>query len=201
MAMQKTFKAMMALDESKPGMFKAVYATLNVIDHDNDVTLPGAFLDGQKVIIEPWNHGYSLPAGKGMIHADDVQAWVDGEFIMDTEVGRDHYSTVKNLGDQQEWSYTFDVLEARPGVFDGKQVNFLVKMDTVGVAPVTRGAGIGTRTEFIKGKNAGQPGQDGSEGEGEGDDAKTKPSGVGPMRLRIEIFEIESDTDSQAQEA
>jgi hypothetical protein len=191
---QKTYKAQMTLDEAKPGTFKAVYATLNVIDHDNDVTLPGAFLDGQKVIIEPWNHGWSLPPGKGIIHADDSQAWVDGEFFMDTECGRDHYNTVKNLGDQQEWSYTFDVLEARPGVFDAKQVNFLVKMDTVGVSPVTRGAGIGTRTEFIKSKRDPE-GEAGSE-----EDTAGKPSGVGPVRVRIEIFEIEEGPEAQTQE-
>ena len=132
------------------GSFSAVFATLNVKDHDGDVTPPGAFMEGQEVIIEPWNHGWNLPVGKGAIHQDEEKAWVDGEFFLDTDGGRDHYRTVKRAGALAEWSYTFDVLASGEGIFEGDKVRFLRKMDVVGVSPVTRGAGIDTRTTSIK---------------------------------------------------
>ncbi len=136
--------------DSERGEFMAVFSTLNVIDHDGDVTEPGAFKDGQQVIIEPWNHAWNLPAGKGIIQSDDEKAWVEGEFFLDTEAGRENYRTVKNLGSLAEWSYTFDVLEQGSGDFENEQVNFLRSLDVVGVSPVTRGAGIETETVGIK---------------------------------------------------
>lgn len=151
--LRKTFTAAMKFKgNDQPGEFEAVFASLNVIDLDIDVTETGAFFEGQEVIIEPWNHSWDLPAGKGVIHADEARAWVDGEFFLDTEVGRENYRTVKNLGPLAEWSYTFMILESRSGQFEGQDVRFLSKLDTIGVSPVTRGAGIGTHTQSIKGK-------------------------------------------------
>jgi hypothetical protein len=37
--------------DGEPGEFTAIFSSFNTIDHDNDVTLPGAFTDGQKVRI------------------------------------------------------------------------------------------------------------------------------------------------------
>jgi len=146
--------------DGEPGEFKAVFATLNVKDLDGDVTIPGAFSDGQAVIIEPWNHGYELPAGHGKIYANNESAWIEGRFILDTETGRENYQTVKALGDLVQWSYTFNVLDQGPGDFEGEQVNFLRALDTIGVAPVTRGAGLNTRTLAIKSKKTAIPSHD-----------------------------------------
>jgi hypothetical protein len=55
------------------------------------------------------------------------------------------------LGARQEWSYSFNIIEAEPGVFDGQPVRFLKKMEVIGVGQVTRGAGIDTHTESVKG--------------------------------------------------
>lgn len=148
---RKIFTAPLELkQDGEPGEFRAVFATLNVMDLDEDVTPPGAFSE-QPVIVEPWNHQWTLPAGKGVVKADDKEAWIEGRFFLDTDVGQENYQTVKNLGDLAEWSYTFDILEADSGVFEGNQVRFLRRMDVVGVSPVSRGAGIDTRTVAIKG--------------------------------------------------
>lgn len=174
---QKIFRAPIELkQDGEEGTFRAVFATLNVVDHDGDVTTPGAFQDGQAVIIEPWNHSWALPAGKGTIHADEEKAWVDGSFFLDTEAGRENYRTVKNMGNMAEWSYTFDVLEQGSGDFEEEQVNFLRRLDVVGVSPVTRGAGIGTGTTTIKEKKQDGKPEDEAKGEGAGD-AGIKPSG------------------------
>lgn len=139
------------------GQFRAVFATLNVIDKDGDVTLPGAFKDGQEVRIAQWGHNWAaLPVGKGVIGADAEKAWVEGSFFMDTTLGMDTYRTVKNLGGLQEWSYGFQVDKASNGVHGGRNVRFLEAMTVFEVSPVMIGAGVGTHTEAIKSMTAEQ---------------------------------------------
>lgn len=150
----KIFTAPLKLKaDGEPGEFKAVFATFGVTDLDGDWTIPGAFKN-QEVVIEPWNHDYTLPVGKGRIKTDEKEAWIEGQFFLDTEVGKENYQTVKNLGKLAEWSYTFNVLKSTPAdpVKHGGAIRVLQKMDVAGVSPVTRGAGINTRTTEIKGQ-------------------------------------------------
>ena len=149
---RKTYRGAIELKaDGQAGEFRAVFATLNVIDHDGDVTLPGAFQDGQETIIEAWNHNYGeLPVGKGTIREVGDKAIIEGEFFLDTIAGQEHYKTVKALGPLLDWSYTFKVFDAAPGNLDGQSVEFLRKLDVWGVAPVERGAGIDTGTLSIK---------------------------------------------------
>lgn len=136
----------------KQGDFKAVFATLGVIDRDGDVTIPGAFKDGQEVAIASWGHDWAtLPVGEGVIHSNQKEAWVDGTFYLDTPQGDAHYKTVKRRGDRQQWSYGFDVLKSRFGVVDDKDVRILEQMDVWEVSPVMLAAGVDTRTTAIKG--------------------------------------------------
>ena len=149
---RKTYQGAIELKaDGQPGEFRAEFATLNVVDRDGDVTPPGAFHDGQETIIEAWNHNYGeLPVGKGVIREVGDKAVIEGVFFLDTAAGMEHYKTVKNLGSLQEWSYTFDVIDASFGKFEGQDVQFLRDLDVWGVAPVERGAGIDTRTVSIK---------------------------------------------------
>lgn len=134
------------------GNFRARFSVFNEIDLDGDVTLPGAFTSGAPVRIAQWGHNWgALPVGKGVIGADETKAWADAGFFLDTTHGSDTYKTVKELGDLQEWSYGFDVIEADFGQFQGKEVRFLKKLNVFEVSPVMRGAGTDTGTEFIKG--------------------------------------------------
>ena len=152
MKKKKTFKAPIELkaDSDETGKFTAVFSTLDVIDLDGDITKPGAFVEGQAAFIESWNHGWNLPVGKGIIHADDENAWVDGEFFLETSGGIEHYKAVKAAGDLVEWSYTFHILKSSQGEVEGQPIRYLEELDTVGVSPVTRGAGIDTRTVSVK---------------------------------------------------
>ena len=190
----KTYQGRMQLKaDGEPGEFSAVFATLNVIDKDGDVTLPGAFGE-QKVLVEPWNHNYqSPPVGKGTIHEVDAQAVVDGRFFLDTANGKEHHAVVKETGDMQEWSYTFRVVEGESGMFEGEQVYFLKKLDVIGVSPVTRGAGIGTRTTAVKsaGGAGGDDTDDGDEGEAGGDAGKLSGPPPEVVRTQIEIDLLE----------
>jgi len=143
MAERKEFRAPIRLKEDgEEGTFEAVFATLNVVDRDGDVTKPGAFRDGQKVRVSAWGHNWhDLPVGKGVIHADEEKAWVEGQFFLDTEGGRETYRTVKGLEDLQEWSYGFDILESSGGEFDGERVRYLERLDVYEVSPVMGLAG------------------------------------------------------------
>jgi len=152
---QKTFRGKLTLktaEDGGEGAFTAVFATLGVKDLDGDITVPGAFQEGQAVRIARWGHDWGdLPVGKGVIHADEKEAWVEGQFFLETQGGQEHYKTVKALGDLQEWSYGFDILEDARGEQDGEPVRLLKKLDVFEVSPVLLGAGIDTRTEAIKG--------------------------------------------------
>lgn len=139
-------------DDGPEGSFRAVFSTLNVVDLDGDVTRPGAFQDGKEVLISQYGHQWgSLPAGKGIVHADGSKAWVDGQFFLGTTHGKDTYETVKLTGSLQEFSYGFQVAKASYGQQDGKDVRFLEAVDVFEVSPVMRGAGINTGLQAIKG--------------------------------------------------
>lgn len=157
---RKTYRGRMEFKAGEKGEFVARFATLGVVDHDGDVTEPGAFETGQGALIEAWNHNYGeLPVGKAVIREEDEDgsrvALAEGTFFLDTMGGLEHYKTVKNLGDLQEWSYTFFIVDSGPGKVDGRDVRLLKKLDVVGVGPVDRGAGIGTGTVMIKTRPAG----------------------------------------------
>jgi hypothetical protein len=137
--------------DGQTGEFSAVFSRFNVKDADGDVTYPDAFSDGEEARVSAWGHGWDqLPVGKGVIHFDGAQAWLDGRFFLETAAGREHYETVKALGPLQEWSYGYKVLDAAPGVFEGESVRYLKRLQVIEVSPVMQGAGVGTHTAAIK---------------------------------------------------
>ncbi len=145
-----------------------------------------------------WGHRWGdLPVGKGVIHADEEKAWVDGAFFLDTVGGLDTYKTVKNLGELQEWSFGFDVEESSLGQFEEQDVQFLEALDTHEVSPVMLGAGIGTETTAIKGaKGEGPPGAgggagDGAEGQGDAGNGAGDVEPSGPvLGARVELLDL-----------
>ena len=204
---KKTYLATIDFKAEEEGTFRAVFSTMNVIDHDGDVTLPGAFTEGQKVRIAYWGHRWQdLPVGRGEIHADEEQAWVDGKFFLDTQAGMETYKTVKNLAELQEWSYGFDIEKLSFGKFEDQSVCFLEKLEVFEISPVMLGAGIGTGTTAIKGakKDGTQDDpEDGPEGEADlsttggdadGSNEDGKPSGMTPGDVLI-YLEILAEED------
>jgi len=138
------------------GTIEAVFATLDVVDADGDVTRKGAFTEGASVIISAYNHGSwtgALPVGKGTIHERGNEAVLDGQFFLNTTHGHDTFETVKELGAAglQEWSYSLEEVVSEKGTLDGRRVNFLTKIGTVReVSPTIRGAGVNTRVLATK---------------------------------------------------
>jgi HK97 family phage prohead protease len=143
------------IKDATKGEVEVVFATFNVVDHDGDVTLPGAFTDGEAVRISAYGHKSwegALPVGKGVIRQTDTEAIFEGSFFLETTTGRDTFTVVKEMGDLQEWSYGFDIEDSEPGVMDGRKVQIIKKVKTHEVSPVLLGAGINTRTLAVKGK-------------------------------------------------
>ncbi|MGH2970157.1 MAG: hypothetical protein ACRDK0_14015, partial [Solirubrobacteraceae bacterium] len=118
------------------GEVSAVFSTFNVIDSDGDVTIPGAFTDGQEVLISAYGHKVwegVLPVGKGVIRQTDSEAILDGKFFLDTDDGRNTFNVIKNVGARQEWSYGYDVQDSDPGKFGGVDVRFLKRLNVTEV--------------------------------------------------------------------
>lgn len=140
------------LKADREGAFRAIFATLDVIDRDGDVTKKGAF-QKQPVRVSQFGHNWgAYIIGDGDIDADATKAWADAEFYLDTANGLDTYRSVKRASAKklQEWSYGFDVVKSSFGNFEGREVRFLEELLVHEVSPVMLGAGIGTGTERIK---------------------------------------------------
>ena len=141
------------LSEDKEGSFSAVIATLNVIDKDHDVILPGAFTDGKQVLISSYQHeswSGALPVGLATIREKGEEAIAEGQFNLNMVSGREHYEAIKMTGGLQEWSFGFFVTDSEPGEKDGIDIRYLKNMDEKEISPVLVGAGENTRTLDIK---------------------------------------------------
>jgi len=143
----------MTLDEA--GSFRAVFATLGVVDHHGDIIMPGSIEQGAKVRVSAYNHaswGGALPVGKGDIAEVGNELVATGKFFLDTSNGAETYKTIKNLGDLGEWSFGFDIIEKdyQQDEATGREYRRLKKLKVYEVSPVLLGAGVGTRTTDIK---------------------------------------------------
>lgn len=153
----KTFIAKDIEFDDDTGTVKAVIATLDVIDKDGDVTLPGFFGTQPTAIANA--HDRSRVGGKGVITDTTGTAMFEGQYFLETIEGKQQYLTAKAMGDLQEWSYGFHILNggSELGTHDGKSVRFLKAQPdgTPGVrvaevSTVLVGAGEGTHTVGIK---------------------------------------------------
>lgn len=131
-------------------------AKADCIDKDGDVTLKGAFTEGQAVVVSAYGHGSwdgKLPVGKGTIREEGDQAIAELQFFMDTTHGLDTFKTVAALSedDLQEWSYSLHDVVAERGKVAGKSVRVLRKVGLVKeVSPTLMGAGVDTHTRSVK---------------------------------------------------
>lgn len=141
-------------DVEPDGHVKAVIATLNVKDHDGDVTVPGAFgqKDGIPLLVGHQMHG--LPVGKGRVYEEGDQAIFEGQFNLGSQLGKDAYETVKFMGQDGDWSYGYTVKNGHRGHIkeNGRSVpvRFLKSLDVLEASIVGIGAGIGTGTQHVK---------------------------------------------------
>lgn len=148
------------IKDAAKGQVSAVFATLDVVDKDGDVTVKGAFTEGAKVAISAYNHKSwegAMPVGKGTIHERGNEVVLDGQFFLNTTHGRDAFETIKALtedGPGTEWSYGFDVEASEPAQkgssYGENHRRTLRRMKVHEVSPVMIGAGVGTRVTSVK---------------------------------------------------
>jgi len=149
----KGIVAPVEVKSSERGEVEAVFARFSVEDHDGDVTVPGAFTEDAPVAISAYGHktwpemGGLPPVGRGTIRTTPDEAVLQGRFFMDTTQGREAFALVKGMGELQEWSYGFDVVDAEPRPGRGR---VLKRLKVHEVSPVFQGAGLGTRTLAMK---------------------------------------------------
>lgn len=139
------------LKADEQGHIEAVFSTFDVVDSDGDILVREAFTDGQKVPLV-WSHDWSMPIGKGTIRTDEKRAIFDGQFFTDTSAGLDAYRTVKAMGELQEFSWGFRILDAEPGQKDGQPIRTITKAEVFEVSPVLVGANRETYTLALKGR-------------------------------------------------
>jgi hypothetical protein len=107
----KTFGALEVKDAEK-GEVTAIVATLNAVDKDGDVILPGALPEGgAKVKMSGYAHDVVLknapPVGKGTITEEGDKLVFRGNFYMTTDRGRQAFLQAKEEGPDSEWSFGF----------------------------------------------------------------------------------------------
>ena len=143
--------------DEETGTVEAVFSVFNEIDSDNDVVLPKSIRSGygDKGVAMVWGHDWKNIIGKGKIIQDDNKALFKGSFNMNTLAGKEAYETVKAMGDLQQWSFGFEVLDSEVGMFskDGgeeKEVRYLKDLKVWEVSPVMVGANQNTHTVAVK---------------------------------------------------
>lgn len=144
--MNKIFLGSLSVKSAAAGTVMARFATLETVDLDGDIVAAGSIGHQSDIILESWGHAYTLPpAGVGRVYEEGLQAVFEGQFFMDSQVGRDNFAALQKLN-KAEWSFTFDVLESKP-LRTGRR---LERLKILGVSPVLKGAGIATRTLELK---------------------------------------------------
>lgn len=136
------------------GRVTSVFSTMNVVDKDNDVTIPGAF-GKQRVKISP-AHDWSEPGlGFADIHEVGNEAIAEMQFYLDMPKAAEWFTSIKRNHEHdvpQEYSYGFNIEDASYGTFgeDDRNVRFINKVKVFEVSPVMLGAGRNTRTLSAK---------------------------------------------------
>lgn len=134
------------------GRITVVFSTLNVVDKDRDVTLPGAF--GEQVAMFLPAHDWGHPAiGVAKVYEQGNEGIAEIKLYMEMESAREWYESIKgNLdnGVRQEFSYGFTIEDSSRGQMDGEDVQFLKSVRVHEVSPVVVGAGENTRTLAVK---------------------------------------------------
>lgn len=105
-------------DEAK-GEVVAHFATMDEVDNDRQVFPLGSIPDGMKTTVSSYSHdtviGQMLntgvpdqaPVGKGVIRVEGKKAIAYLNYFMETQRGREAFLTVKAMGADQAWSFSY----------------------------------------------------------------------------------------------
>ena len=146
----KSFRTAIKADEAGKG--RAVFATLDVIDKDGDVTIPGAF--GKQTAKMVGAHDWSAPSiGLAEVSETGGSAVADFQLNLEMASGKEWYESLRFNADHgltQEFSYGFNILKESFQEREGRKVRILEKLEVFEVSPVMMGAGTNTRLLSMK---------------------------------------------------
>lgn len=151
----KQFSGLTIKDADK-GEIEAIVATLGVVDKDGDIIRRGALSKRAAVTLSSWGHDaiYGVrPAGKGTLVEKGNTLTFSGRVFLSTTSGRETFEVLKEMGDDQEWSFGFRVTGWEAPTEDEKKAGawrIITKMEAFEVSPVLIGAGINTQTTSTK---------------------------------------------------
>jgi hypothetical protein len=159
-------KGIQIKDVTDKGIVQAVFSTLNVIDKDGDITLPG-FIGKQTVVMLPAHDWKHVPIGKGETRESGDLVIAELKMNLEIPAAKDWHSALlfdlANAPSLQEYSYGFTILDggASEGGQDasGQKAYRTLRPTPEGkagcivheVSPVLVGAGENTRTLAAKG--------------------------------------------------
>lgn len=151
----KSFCSFEIKNEEK-GEVEAIIATLGVVDKDEDIIRPDAVPEGSKVAMSAYGHDAvwgARPVGKGTLHTVRNKLVFKGRMFLATSGGRETFECLKEMGEDQEWSFGFRILGAEVPNDEERKLGarrILTKLDAFEVSPVIVGAGVGTQTTAVK---------------------------------------------------
>ena len=140
-------------DDGDTGSVVARFSTFDIIDREGDVVRASAFTDGQEVAMT-WAHQWDKPIGKGVVRVAKDHARFEGTFFP-TAAGQEARAAVKAMGNLQQYSWGFRVLETQPN--DQIRGYDITKAEIFEVSPVLVGANQHTATIAVKGIEAPEP--------------------------------------------
>jgi len=108
-----TFKTLdLQVSDDIEGKVEAVFSVFNTVDSDEDVVLPNSIKSawGDKGVPMVWSHDWKDVIGRGEIVQDEEKAVFKGQFIMDTERGRDALEDLLELANQSQHPRAYEVV-------------------------------------------------------------------------------------------
>lgn len=137
-------------DDSEHGSVVARFSTFDIVDREGDIVRASAFTDGQEVPMV-WAHQWDKPIGKGVVRVAKDHARFEGEFFP-TAAGQEARAAVKAMGDLQQYSWGFRVLDTQAN--EKIRGYDITKAEIFEVSPVLVGANQQTATLAVKGIEA-----------------------------------------------
>jgi uncharacterized protein len=137
----------------EPGRFRALVSVFNNVDRGGDRILPGAFkrtLEEKGMPPIVWTHMWNIPPIGKTLDAEETDEGlvIDGQLFVrsddDHEVARQVHVAMREEA-LKEFSFAYDVVEARYVDEDGREIRELIDLELFEVGPTLVGMNPATR--------------------------------------------------------